>query len=207
MAKKRLSDLLREEVNTPAIPQGEVTTPPETAPVASETQPTSPKSLETTPPPKLASEAESTELNKALQTANERIKTLQDQVNKLELELEQKTNLIQTLQEQLQPVDQLQKELETQKSLITKLNTELAEAEPLKSELKTQKQLVEKLYAELQTIEAEKTPSEPTPEAAPQSLVVVSQSPHYLRPQLPMRYVASTAPSTILSDEEIGWFD
>lgn len=200
MTKKRLSDLLREEVSKDVENEAVVTTPTETEETP---KTTTSRSRRTTPS---AQDKKVVELTEALALAKEQVNTLQTQLKSLETELEDQKSLVQTLQKQLEQQDE-------QKTLTTHLSTQLDEAQ---TELEQEKQLVEKLYVELQKIQL-KPLTQPEPEPLespepsqllqtpepPQPLAVKKVQSYEIRP----RFVAPSSSPAHLSNDDIGWFD
>ena len=181
MTTKRLSDLVREEVDresTPeADPQPEVDVSKE---AASQTEGTKLPSLKTTNLSRLTKaqlEVRIKELAAALTNAQQQENSRQNQLETLESELNTQKEVVQTLQTQQQQSGQLETELEEQK------------------------QLVQKLYAQLQQVELEK--QEVSSAVTSQELMLSSRSGYGMQ----RRPIGPSQPVSSLSNEEIGWFD
>ena len=208
MTKKRLSDLVREEVDRESKGTDEV-------PVSPATETPAPPTEEISPPPKSPArrsrltkaqlEEELKEVTAALELAHQRENSLKNQVQALELELESQKDRIETLESQLEQGTQLEKALEEQKSLVEKLYAELKQAEAVESELAEQKQLVEKLYAELK--QAQQKEKDSQADSTEGKLMWKKKLPMGIAPRPIAPISVPPQPSPKLSNEEIGWFD
>lgn len=204
MTRKRLSDLVREEVNPAPESESVPTNLAAAEALASETPiKPRPRSRAT----KTDLEGTVTELTAALEATNQRANELQNQVAFLESELAAQKKLAQSLQLELQQASQMQAALEEQKVLVGDLHAKLQQAQALESELEEQKQLVRKLYAELQQAQQnpvlENQPEPPQPQGS-----ILQKTSSYAISSRPIGYsIRARQPSPILSNEEIGWFD
>lgn len=196
MTKKRLSDILRE--NKPLTPDDPTADSIKNAPATASSDLLQPTQVEAS-----GLEAEIAQLSKALAAKTDTAETLQNRVTSLESELEGYKKLVETLEGDLKQSRQLQKALDKQTTLVQKLKTELAEAQSVQTELAKQKQLVHKLQAELE--EAKK--QQPLESSSNPKELSFKKAPVYLSKRPIGRFVARELPPTVLSNEEIGWFD
>jgi predicted RNase H-like nuclease (RuvC/YqgF family) len=214
MTKKRLSDLLREELENPP---GKVTTSissesdAEGAHLASSSAKTSKSSSRTRSHQRKTTQARSEdkvkELTADLESANRRANSLEEQVASLQSQLETQRNLIETLQSKLEQITQTETELEENKKLVEKLYSELQKAESVQLELEEQKQLVRELSAQLQQAQHEQD-FEVASDSSHSTELQLATIPNYGLQRRPIgRFIASSQPPTILSNEDIGWFD
>lgn len=219
MRKKRsVSDLLREEIkkkpdsdSVPANLEPEPAQPPSDA---SEVAPQSrAKRAPDTPNPleKIVSD-----MNVTLEGEKKRASALHSQITLLEAELKTQKDLVKKLSDELAQAKALQPELEAQKELVKKLFTQLQEAQTLQTELEEEKKLVSKLYVQLQKAETVNAELEEQKQLVQQlsaqlegesSMEVSTTATYGIQPYRYTRYVAVSAPSTELSNEDIGWFD
>ena len=109
------------------------------------------------------------------------IETAQQKINTLEQSLEQEQSKVKTLQKELQAISQ-------------RSATRCAQ---LQADLETEKTLVGKLYEKIQDLE---NSLEATPIPAASTLALRP-------PTMPTRYIAPAQPPSNLTDEDIGWFD
>ncbi|PSF34484.1 hypothetical protein C7H19_18825 [Aphanothece hegewaldii CCALA 016] len=184
--KKKLSDLLREEV-AKENPTTEGETP---------TAKTS-RRRNTTPEPESVTPPHTTEIEESPD---------------IKLELEKQQNLVKTLQEQVKEkqaleteIKEINQQLEQQLQEKQTLSNQLSEAQ---TQIEDQKKLIEKLYAQLMEKQEEqslKFEPEPEPEPEPPKAAIVQnfrRSSNYVE-----RLIAPNGSSRTLSDEVIGWFD
>ncbi|MEB3312420.1 MAG: hypothetical protein VKJ02_19510 [Snowella sp.] len=201
MAKKSLSDILREEMK----------------PEAAASQPSTSAEVPT-PEPVVSDELK--DLTIAIATANEKIalltaelaterkenKALNNQLtkaNQFKTQLEEQKNLVKQLTADLkQASSSYQKALEKEQEKVKEMTEKVNSLDSLEKELVEQKALVSKLYADLQKAQQkpESTASTAPLTAQPKSTKLVSA--HRIS-----RYIAPAQPSATLSDEVIGWFD
>lgn len=215
MTRKRLQDLVREEVQKASENE---TAPVKSAANSEEVKPSLPeseiseKSAKSPAKNTINSSSNQTELpdrvkelTASLETAEARSNQLQDRVTLLQLELQAKNDLIQKLETQLQQTNQLQEELATYQKSVNKLSIELEQAQAIEFEVAEQKKLIEKLYAELQKAQQQELEREKATQA---QAIVPQKSPSYLMIPRPIgRSVGTVQSSSMLSNEEIGWFD
>jgi predicted RNase H-like nuclease (RuvC/YqgF family) len=185
MAKKSISDLLREQVNKPI--DSEVVSQ-EPTPVVSDSESTATE---------VTSQTQEVSTTGSSQSTPETPNPLEKTVTELNTSLEKVTQRGNKLQAQ---VSSLEGELNSQKDLVKQLSNELQQAQGVKSELETQKHLVNKLYAELQEIQ-QKYQAEVT------SAITRQETTSIVPIKMFTRFVAKSAPPTKLTDEDIGWFD
>jgi chromosome segregation ATPase len=204
MARKRLSDMVREEVQKEPESDTSLKSVTEVSePSATETETSSaPKKTahrrSTETPSSQQLEETIKELRSTLATVNQRASELQNQVTFLETELDKQKTLVKTFQEQLEQAQQLQEALAEQKNLVSKLYTDLQKAQSVQAELEEQKQLVKQMTAQLEQAQQE----------ASEAKELVLHSSSLPIPNRPIgRLVAANSSSNILSNEEIGWFD
>jgi chromosome segregation ATPase len=196
MSRKRLSDLVREEVVREAA----------TAEVEIETTtaievPSIPENRQETP----ELEAEIADLTAALAASRERERALDSQVGDLEGELQQQKALVKNLSDKLEKTEALEAELTEQKALIKKLYSELQEAQSVRVELEEQKQFVQQLSAELEQL---KPPIQQI--TAPEKLQKLARKIEIssaMEPRPLGSFSVPPQPSPQLSNEDIGWFD
>lgn len=199
MKKPRLSDLIRDEASQTVKSEKtiEKTTPN-----------TAMSSTNRSRMTKAQLDELVTELSSALEASKKQVDTLQTQVNKLESELQQKTELVSHLQAQVKEVNQDQSELAEQKQLVEKLYAQLQQKEEIAIQLEEKTQLIDSLKAEL----------EQTKESAPditQSSTIVAkkeiQQESALTRQARELEVFAAPPAAKqqkqLTNEDIGWFD
>ncbi|PSO77461.1 MAG: hypothetical protein BRC44_13370 [Cyanobacteria bacterium QS_4_48_99] len=130
MTKKRLGELLREEVKKPSDQEGQPSptdenTPPETESPSKTGANHRPKRKN---PTKADLETTVTELQEELQAAHQRESSLQQQVADLQAHLQEQKTSAQKLQTELESANKLHPELEEAKELANKLQAELEEA-------------------------------------------------------------------------------
>lgn len=130
MTKRRLGELLREEVKKPSDQEGQPSptdenTPPETESPSKTGANHRPKRKN---PTKAELETTVTELKEELQAAHQRESSLQQQVADLQAHLQEQKTSAQKLQTELESANKLHPELEEAKELANKLQAELEEA-------------------------------------------------------------------------------
>ena len=181
MTRKRLSDLVREEVDrestTGADSQPQVDASKETVSTTETTKLPSRKTTNLSRLTKAQLEVKINELTSALTTAQQQESSLQNQLESLE------------------------SELHTQKGIVQTLQTQQKESKELETELEEQKQLVQKLYAQLQQVELEQQEAS---SAVTSQELSLSKPPSYA---IQRRPISRSQPAPPLSNEEIGWFD
>jgi chromosome segregation ATPase len=196
MSRKRLSDLVREEVGR------------EASTVEVDTDLTSESGESTIPESRGETaqlEAKVADLIVDLEAARGRESAISSQVVALEAELEAQKDLVRTLSEKLEKTETLEVELAEQKALVNKLYSELQEAQTVAAELAEQKQLVEKLYTELEQLR-QPVPESPAPEKS-QKLARKPDISSAMEPRPVGGFTVPPQPSPRLSNEDIGWFD
>jgi predicted RNase H-like nuclease (RuvC/YqgF family) len=188
MTKKRLSDLLREEVNPQneellAIPQVQSASPAETAPTMPDFQ------------------SELAIAQTMIDRLTEALSQEKAKVGQLQGELEAQKALIKTLTADLSQSKKEQKALDVvHQQKVKDLTEQVKTLLPLKVELESRQDLVNKLYEEIQRLETTLEKAQTT------ALASVLPSDTFAL-VVPARYVAPTQPSTHLSNDDIGWFD
>jgi DNA repair exonuclease SbcCD ATPase subunit len=202
MTRKRISDLLREEVKPQkeelSVPSpGELPTPAETGPLAPALPTPSPELPSTSA---IAEESNLPQIEASIDRLNQELSQEKAQVSQLQEQLTEQKALVKTLTTDLSQANKHQQSLEVAQQKIQDLNQQIKLLEPLKQDLESQQILINKLYAEIQTLQttlekAQATPPDPIPANNAFALV------------LPTRYVAPGQPDTHLSNEDIGWFD
>ncbi|MCU0532763.1 MAG: hypothetical protein MUD14_02570 [Hydrococcus sp. Prado102] len=205
MKKRNLSDLLREEIqhtedsSTPSVePQKQADEGQTASSKGKEVKSSSTRSRRGAPTNQ--SEDKIKELTSALESAQQRAKSLESQVASLESELQTQKNLVETFESQLQQKTEIETELEEQKQLVHKLYSELGKIDTVLTELEEQKQLVERLSTEL---EETRSALPLSTEESPAKSVSLSKIPS----KQIARFIAVNQSPTILSNEDIGWFD
>ncbi len=194
MAKKTISDLLKQEVESQPKP---VPDSPVVAPPTTDTDNLTHNPGESSPqsPDLVQIQAQLDTLKAALQQEKSQGEKLKQQLTDRQREDRQQLKAIETAQEKIKKLEQSLKQKQTQ---VKKLQDEVQLVEKLQTELTEEKNLVGKLYSKIQDLEEDLNP-EPT-----SSMVIASPS---LPRAMPVRYVAPKQPPTNLSDEDIGWFD
>lgn len=194
MAKKSLSDILREEMN------------PENAKDSNSSAIEIDLSKKNEVLTDLAvTNEEITKLTAELASQKNENKTLKNQLekaNQLQPQLEEQKSLVKKLTTDLKQANNYQKALAIATEKVEIMTEQIKSLKILEQELAEQKALVTKLYGELQ--QAENKPIE-TPKSvklavksAPSAIVPAHRIGHYVAP--------AQTPVT-LSDEVIGWFD
>ncbi|MEM8780681.1 MAG: hypothetical protein AAGF26_17800 [Cyanobacteria bacterium P01_G01_bin.49] len=152
-----------------------------------------------------------TQLTTALEKSKNQVETLQTQVNSLENDLKQNTELVDSLQTKLNETAQDESELAEQKKLIEKLYSQLQQKEDLVIELEEKNQVIESLKTELEQAKVSTTslkkPSQSSEIVAKKEIQKESALTRQAR-----ELEAFTAPPAAkkqkeLTDEDIGWFD
>lgn len=200
MSRKRLSDLVREEVGREAER--------EEAAAEVATEPTAQSGDSSTPAIQAETgelDARVAELTAALEAAHGREDSLNSQIMALEAELQAQKDLVKTLSEKLEKAGKLETALAEQKALVKKLYSELQEAQTIQTGLDEQKQLVQKLYAELEQFRQPLTEVS-VPEKS-QKLVHKMKIFSAIEPRPVGGFTVPAQPSPRLSSEDIGWFD
>jgi len=202
MTRKRISDLLREEVKPQQAelsvsPQGELPIPTEAEAVAPDLLTTSSDLSNTSA---IAEESALPQMEARIDRLNQELSQEKAQVSQLQEQLTEQKALVKTLTTDLSQAKKHQQALEVAQQKIQDLNKQIKLLEPLKQDLESQQTLINKLYAEIQTLQttlekAQATLPDPIPVNNAFALV------------LPTRYVAPGQPDTHLSNEDIGWFD
>lgn len=196
MSRKRLSDLVREEVGREAAAaevEIEATTEVEVSSIPENRQ------------EKSELEAKIADLTAFLAASRERERALDSQVGALEAELQQQKAFVKKLSDKLEKTELLEVELTEQKALVKKLYAELQEAQSVQVELEEQKQLVHQLSAELQQLQPpikEINAPERTQNLARKIEISSAMEPRPLG-----SFTVPPQPSPQLSNEDIGWFD
>ena len=196
MSRKRLSDLVREEVGKEAA----------TAEVEIEAT----AAIEVSSIPEVREqtselEAKVADLTAALAGSRGRESTLANQVGALEAEVQQQKELVKNLSEKLEKTEALEADLIEQKALVKKLYTELQESQSVVVELEEQKQLVKQLSAELEQLQ--QSIRETTVPQKPQKLARRMEISSAMEPRPIGSFSVPTQPSPRLSNQDIGWFD
>jgi len=199
MTRKRISDLLREEVgNTDSTVQA--------APIEV-------VSIETTPIDAAPIEVEVKALKAALDAAQK------DAIAQA-AELAKSQDQIASLKSELSKTKGYQKEIDSQKELISKLYGELQKENPLQSEVNNQKALIESLYLEIEQLKQAPVAQTAIAKASPPPTAAIAK----VRPtaqqtalsKLPAyhpipRPIGKTLPGqskkAAIDNDVIGWFD
>ncbi len=219
MSKKRLSDLLREEISPDSGKSAESPSLSET--IAPGTPSSSPqdisKSVTNKTPaadvPKVATKSRSQPDQTAaaeLAGVKAALQAEKNQVVQLTTQLaEQKQAVIthsKTLETANQQIKNLEKRLKKEQSAVKRLTEQLTNLTTVQEALTAEKQLVSKLYAQIQHLEAESKKRRPPVSSS----IAPAPKPASLTPlprPLTARYVAPVQPSSSLTDDDIGWFD
>jgi chromosome segregation ATPase len=213
MRKKKLSDLVREEVqhteDSQAQPDDAQTDSSSNVQSSSTSRlPSGQRQSRSRRGQTATDRAEDKikELISALESAQKRANFLESQLNSLDSELQKQKNLVETFKSQLQQKTEIETELKEQKQLVRKLYSELGKVDSVLTELEEQKQLVKQLTTELEeTRSTLPLPGEQSPKPLPIKESLVKSVSLYSSPMT--RFVAANQPPTILSNEDIGWFD
>ncbi|WP_009632961.1 hypothetical protein [Synechocystis sp. PCC 7509] len=179
MVRKRIGDMLREEVKEPVAREDA----PVTAETSNQTEPENGEVSEQLQPvnipatkSKSSTELETTidELKKQLQAAHKTETSLQTQITELKSQLQE------------------------QKKLVKELQTQVSQGQQLKTELEEAKKTILKL-AEVS--------SKPTAKASPAKQETLARATSTRAEKLPNYSDPSERPNTTLGNKDIGWFD
>jgi DNA repair exonuclease SbcCD ATPase subunit len=197
MAKKTISDLLKQEVESQPkpVPDSPVVASPTTETDKLIQSPGEPLPQSPQSPDLVQIQAQLDTLKAALQQEKSLGEKLKQRLSDRQREDKQQSKAIETAQEKIKKLEQSLKQKQTQ---VKKLQDEVQLVEKLQTELTEEKNLVGKLYSKIQDLEEDLNPD-------PASSMVIA-SPNLPR-AMPVRYVAPKQPPTNLSDEDIGWFD
>ena len=196
MSRKRLSDLVREEVGKEAATaevEIEATAAIEISSISEIREQTS------------ELEARVADLTAALAGSRGRESTLASQVEALEAEVQQQKELVKKLSEKLEKTEALELDLIEQKALVNKLYSELQESQSIVVELEEKKQLVKQLSAELEQLQ--QSIRETNVPQKTQKLARRMEISSAMEPRPIGSFSVPTQPSPRLSNQDIGWFD
>lgn len=217
MARKRLSDLLRQEVKKPLETENSETTanaeglesPPEASEPEEPTLDATPKPVEPVESPTLAEpmpepvnplESVVTELKADLEQSQQQVRSLEQQIADLQTQLTTQTDLIKTLQVDQQQISKLKAELKQAKATALKLaetNTKLtADLTALQQQAKQAPKPEEKVPSAQRAT----TPSSSTP--LKQEIIHKQQMQTLTHPMFPNKSLPGH-----LSDQDLGWVD
>lgn len=193
MARKRLSDLLREEVNKPTpaddSPTGETSTP----------------SLDVTPaksPGQPLASSHTAKVPSAIPTPEAAVAPPPSTLKPTTAEADLKTALDAALQREIalhQALDQLKTSLAEQQATVLVLTQKLEQTAQIQAELEHAKGVILKLSA------AVSTAAQPSPASAPPSSTLTRHNQELKK--ILQHPIAITPPNSTLSEAEIGWFD
>lgn len=202
MKKRQLSDLIRDEASQEVKSQ-------ETAPETID-QPTEIADMSSTSRSRMTKaqlDELVTELTTALDAEKKQVSTLQAQIETLENDLKDKTELINNLQTQLHEASQYQTELAEQKQLVEKLYAQLQKQEDIAIQVEERNQVIESLKAELEKVKnTTNSPSQSSGIVAKKEVKKESALTRQARELEPFAAPEVTKQKQ-LTNEDIGWFD